>query len=74
MSPTSLLRSIRAISAVESMEVGGVYHVARGPDSCVSSVTWMSAWQHSVVVKLGTRVGSWVDRKGEGNRREGERL
>jgi hypothetical protein len=50
---TSHLRSIRAISAVESIEVGK-YNFTRGSKSCVPSMTtWMSTWQHFLERRLG---------------------
>ena len=56
----SHLRSVRAISTVESMEVEA-YHFARSPTSQVPSMTWMPTWQHFLEVRLGTCVESWME-------------
>ena len=54
--------SMRAISTVESMEVGP-YLFTWDLKSEVSSMTWMSTWQHTLEVRLGTCVQSWVKQK-----------
>ena len=58
----SHLRSICAISAIESMEVGS-YHFTWIFESWVSSMTWMSTWRHFSRARLGTSVESWVEQK-----------
>ena len=51
--------SIRAISAIDGVEVG-TYHFVWGGSQMV---TWMPTWYHILDVRLGTCVESWVKQK-----------
>ena len=58
----SHLRSIRAISIIESMKVG-TYHFTQVSKSQVPTMTWMTTWQHSLEVRLRTCIETWVEQK-----------
>jgi hypothetical protein len=60
------LRSICAISPVESVEVG-TYHFTQGPKSQVLSTTQMPTWQHFLEVKHENYVESWDEQKARPN-------